>query len=188
MFRISTLLCLVLTLAAGTLLFNISQKTHDERQAIKKLERMIEAEKNSIAVLEAEWARLNAPHRLRQMARDYLVLDKDNIALIDLNILSEADIKLEEDIILSQPAPVTVLPKEILSRIEIIEVEPEVKLEFETVADIPFTGTPSLKPTFKRPQKVKPVFTADTPVVKPPVAQQARETTRDFGDVLKGLN
>lgn len=74
MIRISTLIWLILSVISGSLLFSFSQKTEDQRHAIKLLDRRIAEERQNLNVLEAEWSYLNKPERLRSLSEKHLDL------------------------------------------------------------------------------------------------------------------
>ena len=84
MFRISTLIWLVLTIITGSLLFGFGQKAEDERHAILRLERQIKSEQQNMDILNAEWSYLNRPSRLRDLSEKQLKLKTvDNLPVIE---------------------------------------------------------------------------------------------------------
>ena len=56
----------------GALLLHTSQTVQRKEAALVALQSDLERERQSIEVLEAEWAHLNSPYRLEQLAQDYL--------------------------------------------------------------------------------------------------------------------
>lgn len=89
MIRISTVIWLILSIVTGALLLNFSQKTEDERHRIARLERNLEAEAQTIAVLEAEWSYLNRPARLRVLAERHLHLAPvKRVTVVDEGLLT----------------------------------------------------------------------------------------------------
>lgn len=57
---------------AGGALLHISQMVQNREDALRYLEQKIAAEQEAIRVLEAEWAYLNSPARLEELASEYL--------------------------------------------------------------------------------------------------------------------
>lgn len=56
----------------GALLLHTSQSVQRKEAALAALRSDLVRERQSIEVLEAEWAHLNSPYRLERLARDYL--------------------------------------------------------------------------------------------------------------------
>ncbi len=72
--RTSTLLALAGALAAGALLFWTSQSVQRAEDKLARLEKAVAAERQALRVLRAEWAYLNRPDRLEELAGDHLGL------------------------------------------------------------------------------------------------------------------
>jgi len=72
--RLGTLLWLALVALAGFGLFEIKYRVQAQEQELTRLNRQIQADRDEIQVLRAEWAHLNDPHRLAELARRYLDL------------------------------------------------------------------------------------------------------------------
>ncbi len=66
--RLTTTFIFSAVLVSGSLLFVVSQKVQSTERDINFLETKISREKESIRVLEAEWAYLNRPDRLEKLA------------------------------------------------------------------------------------------------------------------------
>lgn len=62
----------LLTITIGFLLFHIKHQVVDAEVELAKLTRAIDAEEETLHVLEAEWAYLNEPKRLQALAEKYL--------------------------------------------------------------------------------------------------------------------
>ena len=189
MIRISTVIWLSLSVATGTALFNISQKTENERHQIAWLNQKIAQEKESLTVLKAEWSYLNQPSRLRDLAEKHLDLE----TIKNLPVVSRGEISLVDDI--PPPLPADTIPEEIEDiAVSAQAPKPALKREEPTTAELPVVApTPAPKPNFQRPQKVTPVFAKDEPApqkTKQRIVKTQKKITnsRDFNDVLKGLN
>lgn len=72
LFRISTLLSVGGAIAAGALLFWTSQNVQQAEDKLYTLNRGVAYEKQSIRVLNAEWAYLNRPDRIEYLAHEFL--------------------------------------------------------------------------------------------------------------------
>lgn len=71
-------LFLVLTLSFIGL-FQLKFKVHDLREEVTELKQKIISEKESIRVLRAEWAYLNNPDRIKNLAKKYLDLKEVSV-------------------------------------------------------------------------------------------------------------
>jgi hypothetical protein len=74
MIRPGTLLWLGLVALAGFGLFQLKYRVQGQEQELAHLFREIQNDRDQIQVLRAEWAHLNDPHRLADLARRYLDL------------------------------------------------------------------------------------------------------------------
>ena len=63
---------LMLVLVSGSLLMSISHRVQRAEREIKQYDRIIAQEEESIRILKAEWAYLNDPARLEEIASDNL--------------------------------------------------------------------------------------------------------------------
>ncbi len=63
-------------------LFQVKYKVQNLRRDLAEIERQISADKKSIHVLGAEWAYLNRPERLKQLADQYLDLRYVSVAQV----------------------------------------------------------------------------------------------------------
>lgn len=75
LFRISALLSLACAFTAGGMLFSVSQRVHKAENRLDSIKRRIEHEKEAIRILDAEWAYLNHPARLENLARRHLEME-----------------------------------------------------------------------------------------------------------------
>ena len=74
MIRLGTLLWIGLVALAGFGLFQLKYRVQGQEQELTHLFRQIQNDRDQIQVLRAEWAHLNDPHRLADLARRYLDL------------------------------------------------------------------------------------------------------------------
>ena len=217
MIRISTLIWLVLSVVAATSLFNISQKTENQRHTIATLDRQIAFEHESLAVLRAEWSYLTTPSRLRKLATKHLDLDsiikpphlgQDEIAIIETTGLS---IEMVKNIVLDND-DLSNIAHSLTIGTRSTDYAESVKNDLEsTNGDIDSvigiknaennTNAKVTRPTprsfsLKRPNlntarhtpKIVPIFVNDEPTPSTETKEAARSNTdRGFGDVLNGL-
>ena len=74
MIRLGTLLWIGLVALAGFGLFQLKYRVQGQEQELAHLFRQIQNDRDQIQVLRAEWAHLNDPRRLADLARRYLDL------------------------------------------------------------------------------------------------------------------
>ena len=74
MIRLGTLLWLALVALAGFGLFELKYRVQVQERELARLDRQIRNDRDEIQVLRAEWAHLNDPLRLSELARRYLDL------------------------------------------------------------------------------------------------------------------
>jgi hypothetical protein len=72
MTRFSTLIWMLVIVVASFLLYQVKYEVQHVRADIDKLSAELEVERESLRVASAEWAYLNRPERLRQLADKYL--------------------------------------------------------------------------------------------------------------------
>lgn len=72
--RFSTITWVVFFCVAASALYLVKYRVQDVKDDVKELEASIEAEQESLQLLHAEWAYLNRPERLQQLAQQYLSL------------------------------------------------------------------------------------------------------------------
>lgn len=72
--RLRTLSVFICAGLMGALLLRVSQNVQIAEQKLAELNTSIENEKNSIRLLNAEWAYLNNPERLEKLSAEYLDL------------------------------------------------------------------------------------------------------------------
>lgn len=72
MIRRSTIIWTVLLVAVATGLYVLKNRVQDLEDRLQRLDREIVAEQETIHVLKAEWAYLNQPARLEDLARRHL--------------------------------------------------------------------------------------------------------------------
>ena len=74
MIRLGTLLWLALVAVAGFSVFKVSYRVQAQEQELTRLDRQIQRDRDEIQVLHAEWAHLNEPDRLGELAKRHLDL------------------------------------------------------------------------------------------------------------------
>ncbi len=74
MMRLGTLLWLALVALAGVGLFHLKYRVQAQERELAQLDRQIRRDRDQIQVLRAEWAHLNDPDRLAELARRHLDL------------------------------------------------------------------------------------------------------------------
>lgn len=80
--------------ASGGLLLHTSQSVQRAEAEMRGLEKSIERERQTIEVLEAEWAYLNSPYRLERLAEKYLGMVSSEVSYIvpDVGMLPDEDV------------------------------------------------------------------------------------------------
>lgn len=74
---------LILLCSTGGFLLQTSQNVQNTESKLRALEHSIAREKQNLIVLEAEWAYLNSPYRLENLALKYLELTPPKSASIN---------------------------------------------------------------------------------------------------------
>lgn len=87
MFKPSTIVGLLLTGALVIAVYQVENKVQSMRSELKQLNAQIKQDKETIRVLHAEWAYLNRPDRIREMA-----------GKLGMDYVSAAQVKNIEDI------------------------------------------------------------------------------------------
>lgn len=70
--RLSTVVWMLLFVASAFLLYMVKYQVQYLRQQVAETSRELEQERESLHVVQAEWAYLNRPERLQILAREYL--------------------------------------------------------------------------------------------------------------------
>jgi hypothetical protein len=70
--RISTIFWMILIVAAALGLYVVKYQVQSMQEELAKQENILRDEREALHVLEAEWAYLNKPQRLQQLAEKYL--------------------------------------------------------------------------------------------------------------------
>lgn len=73
--RHTTVLFLLLAGGISMVLFSVKYQVHDLEDEHKRLSRELEEERRALHVLRAEWATLNDPRRIKQLASEHLGLE-----------------------------------------------------------------------------------------------------------------
>lgn len=82
-----------LVIASGAMLMDVSHHVQRAERDIKRLDREIAREEESIRVLKAEWAYLNNPVRLEELATGYVDLISPEAAQLisDMSVIPDND-------------------------------------------------------------------------------------------------
>ena len=113
--RVRTVAVFGVALLAGGLLLRTSQSVQIAEEKLALLQTSVQQERDSIHLLNAEWAYLNSPERLERLNKEYLALMPPQPA----SITTESDVipaKIEElptaaDPALLSPQPVSLQAK-----------------------------------------------------------------------------
>ena len=70
--RISTLVWILVTVIAAFMLYQVKYEVQSLKSQVADTAHRLEAEKQALHVVAAEWAYLNRPERLQQLADKYL--------------------------------------------------------------------------------------------------------------------
>ena len=70
--RFINIVVMVAVLASVVVTYRLKHEARRVEQKVAELERVIEDERDAIAVLRAEWSYLNRPERLERLARQHL--------------------------------------------------------------------------------------------------------------------
>jgi cell division protein FtsL len=88
MVRVMNFFCFALSALACLALYHISEQTRVARVQLSAVEHQIADEKDSMSVLQAEWARAADPSRIQQLAQSHLGLnDAPAVELSSLELL-----------------------------------------------------------------------------------------------------
>ncbi len=97
--RKGTLFCMLIAAAGAGIMFMVAHQAQLREHELDRLQHAIRNARESIAVLEAEWAYLNQPQRLQQLGTRYLnmaPLTPDRIVrLEDLPLRPQPDREIE---------------------------------------------------------------------------------------------
>ena len=90
--RFSSLLWIVGLATAAFVLYLVKYEVKEVKTAALAVERQLNHEREMLHMLRAEWAYLNRPERLRDLAGKYLQMrEVSGEQLVALNLLPEAD-------------------------------------------------------------------------------------------------
>lgn len=88
MIRVVNFFCLAISALACLALYHVSEQTRIARVQLSSIEHQIDGEKNTMSVLQAEWARVADPARIQQLAQSHLgVTDEPTVELSSLELL-----------------------------------------------------------------------------------------------------
>lgn len=73
--RFSGVTWMILFCVAASALYLVKYRVMDVKEEVAQVQQEIVAEQQSIHLLNAEWAYLNRPQRLEQLARQYLSME-----------------------------------------------------------------------------------------------------------------
>lgn len=184
----------LLAVVCGTVLFHTSQEVTDGRNALRRMDRELTREEESIRVLKAEWSYLNQPERLEKLAAQYLDLQplqgRQFARISDIN--ERVDDKLLADTAaeaapLVEPAAGVIAPS--------ADAVPAPK---PVAAVKPAPAPVAAKTVTAKPAAPKAAAKTFAPIAAPVHAMQpktapavtpvaATAPSREFGDVMKSL-
>jgi cell division protein FtsL len=99
-------ICLVLGLAAlATVIYQVKYQARSLDEKIVLLQRQIEEERDSLAVVRAEWSLLNRPERIERLAKKYLELNPAHPQqIVILHEVTESDFQRVRELALAAKA------------------------------------------------------------------------------------
>jgi cell division protein FtsL len=99
-------ICLVLGLAAlATVIYQVKYQARSLDEKIVLLQRQIEEERDSLAVVRAEWSLLNRPERIERLAKKYLELNPAHPQqIVILDEVTESDFQRVRELALAAKA------------------------------------------------------------------------------------
>jgi cell division protein FtsL len=100
-------ICLVLGLVAlAYVIYEVKYEARGLDEEIAVLKKDIDAERDSVSVLRAEWSLLNRPERIERLAQKYLKLQPARPdQLVALDSVSDSDFQRARIAVASQTAP-----------------------------------------------------------------------------------
>lgn len=110
MSRLSTLVWMLVVVTATLLLYAVKYQVQGLRAQIAQTSRELNAEKESLHVVAAEWAYLNRPERLQMLANKYLgstSITVDRVAEIEAIPVPKQSVATADGEEAVQPASVT---------------------------------------------------------------------------------
>ena len=123
-------ICFVLALVAlAYLIYQVKYESRALDQDLAGLRKSIEAERDAVSVLRAEWSLLNRPERIERLAKKHLKLGPARAdQLLTLDTVSESDFERAriEAVHQTLAAPAAVVPAEAVppAAVAAAEVEP----------------------------------------------------------------
>lgn len=168
----ATIFWLCLATLCGTILFHTSQEVTDGRSSLRKMEREVLREEESLRVLQAEWSYLNQPERLEKLANEYLELQPLN----GRQFARISDINERVDEAATQSAD-SAEPASIEPAAGVAKTATPPAPAKQIAESHPAPKAPVAKPA---PATLQPAAVKSTTPAKP-------TTTRGFDDVLKNL-
>ena len=103
--RWTDIICCMLIVAASYGLYMVKWEVHELKRQNKAVQSQIVAQKEALSILDAEWAYLNRPERLRDLAEKYLVMKPESgeqmvsLARLMIVVPEEMQVAEEEDLI-----------------------------------------------------------------------------------------
>ncbi len=106
---VKTVAIFIVAILLGGLLFNTSQNVQKSQDDLRALHAEIEAEKETIGVLEVEWEYLNRPQRLEELAKKTLKMSVPEAGEVTGNMDDIPDLSTHasEVLIIPQAKPAT---------------------------------------------------------------------------------
>lgn len=176
MSRILTLAAVGLAIGAAATLYQVKYEVRLLEREARELHRNVARERQSIQVLEAEWAFLNQPSRIQDLAERYLDLKPlkpsqistvERLPLRPVNPAPEGEAAPDPLIAAATPTPAKPTAG------KPVATKPATTKPAATKPAAPAkpaTTTAAAKPAPARPETARPIPTAPTPTAPTPVA------------------
>ncbi len=164
--RVRTIMVFVAAGLAGALLLHTSQSVQTAEDKLAQMKASVQQEKDSIRLLNAEWAYLNNPERLEKLAREYLNMMPPQPSAM-LTEVEAIPAKITEEEMAAPPDPGAMVA--------------------QPVSFIP--PKPARKPSFHKPPSKPTQISQNIPQVSPQVSPniKSKPSDKDFTALLKNI-
>lgn len=108
MFRTTDTVLIAVMVAAAALTYKTKHDAENRLREVRKLERSIHYEEDTIAILKADWSLLTQPARLQKLVEAYQaqlnLVPSDPRRIVGLEAIPEKELKVE-DLLAGEPKP-----------------------------------------------------------------------------------